>query len=353
MEDAHVVVVRDRYAMFGVFDGHAGDTVSKALEKQLPDAIDREVGPLFQSAPPQNAPQAAIMSSKLQEVLENVYVELDKKLYDIEAFADARQRYTGATMVDWKKGSGSTAIVVLRHGDALYFVNLGDSRALLVEMASGKVVLHTKDHKPTDDDEIRRIKNSGGFVFKGRVGGMLAVSRAFGDFGLKRSREIPDGYAGKSGWVSPVPVVTHTLLEPERQYCLVLACDGLFDVMTNDEVGTWVKDYEVDSTESSPSLCTSLVLEALSRHSKDNVSVLTVPMCCRRTGLAQVATSNQNLLQQPDHNDSRIQDVMSRLTRCERDLLQTQEELQKWKRQARLVNASLQKWADAFTENGT
>lgn len=50
---------------------------------------------------------------------------------------------------------------------------------------NGKVIELSQDHKPENDDEMKRIKAGGGFVEDGRVQGVIAVSRAIGDWEYK------------------------------------------------------------------------------------------------------------------------------------------------------------------------
>ena len=49
----------------------------------------------------------------------------------------------------------------------------------------GKVIELSHDHKPENDTEMKRIKAAGGFVEDGRVQGIIAVSRAIGDWEYK------------------------------------------------------------------------------------------------------------------------------------------------------------------------
>jgi len=49
----------------------------------------------------------------------------------------------------------------------------------------------TKDHKPTNQGEMERIKNAGGTVEWGRVDGQLALSRALGDSPYKENATLP------------------------------------------------------------------------------------------------------------------------------------------------------------------
>lgn len=43
----------------------------------------------------------------------------------------------------------------------------------------------THDHRTDDPEEVRRIEQAGGFLFKGRVVGVLAVTRSLGDHCMK------------------------------------------------------------------------------------------------------------------------------------------------------------------------
>jgi serine/threonine protein phosphatase PrpC len=104
------------------------------------------------------------------------------------------------------------------------------------------------DHKPTNDAEKRRIIASGGFVDFGRVNGTLAVSRAFGDFSYKDNKSKPQ----EEQAVSCVPEIKRIVLDlnlvresPEPTF-LILACDGIWDVMKNEEACQWVKNKLID-----------------------------------------------------------------------------------------------------------
>lgn len=68
--------------------------------------------------------------------------------------------------------------------NTLYCSNSGDSRAVLVSR-NGKVTELSHDHKPDEAGEMQRIRAAGGFVDDGRVQGIIAVSRAIGDWEYK------------------------------------------------------------------------------------------------------------------------------------------------------------------------
>ena len=65
----------------------------------------------------------------------------------------------------------------------IYCANAGDSRTVMSE--KGNAVDLSKDHKPELPEERSRIIKAGGDVMDGRVNGMLALSRAMGDFDYK------------------------------------------------------------------------------------------------------------------------------------------------------------------------
>lgn len=121
--------------------------------------------------------------------------------------------------------SGSTATVILITPLNYYFVNLGDSRSCLIE--DNIVKFSTYDHKPTVNYERDRIIFSGGYVYCGRVNGILALSRAFGDFYLKNH-------------VSCIPFVD--IIERKSKHILILASDGLWDYFTCQDISNRINE---------------------------------------------------------------------------------------------------------------
>lgn len=86
--------------------------------------------------------------------------------------------------------AGCTACVCFMTEDTIYCSNSGDSRAILVDK-TGKVTELSHDHKPDEAGEMKRIKAAGGFVDDGRVQGVIAVSRAIGDWEYKNPSLLP------------------------------------------------------------------------------------------------------------------------------------------------------------------
>lgn len=99
-------------------------------------------------------------------------------------------------------------------------------------MATASTTSLTEDHKPSNPEEKVRIEDAGGFVMGDRVNGELAMSRALGDFRYKRN---PDQKQHEFPVICIPDVSTHKR-SGKKDEILVLACDGVFDVMKNAEV---------------------------------------------------------------------------------------------------------------------
>lgn len=151
-----------------------------------------------------------------------------------EAFLDIdRQMHKTARRDNWDH-SGSTAAVVMISPRYIYFINCGDSRTLLCR--DGQVVFYTEDHKPINPREKERIQNAGGSVTLQRINGSLAVSRALGDFDFKEVTWRPQ----TEQLVSPEPEVYELERTPGDEF-LILACDGVWDAISNEELCAFVR----------------------------------------------------------------------------------------------------------------
>ena len=176
-------------AVFGVYDGHGGKTVSEHLKERMPDAIKREI---MQSNP-----------MDLVVPLESAFKRID----------------TECNMLDADNQGSTCCVAVVRQEGGhkvLYVANCGDTRAVVSR--SGKAERLSYDHRATDFAEQDRIKFEGGVVVNDRVGGSLAITRAFGDHSLR-----------KQGVVS-TPSVKKITLKPFDKY-FIIASDGVWDAL--------------------------------------------------------------------------------------------------------------------------
>jgi len=178
--------------------------------------------------------------------------------------------------------AGTTAIVAFLTLDGQLIVgNAGDSRGVILLHNDTLPLSH--DHKPGDRIERARIIASGhevneeiilvqGKRFKlDRVDGIIAVSRAIGDSEFKDSHLEPELQA-----VTCCPDISKFTLSGSGFF--VLACDGLWDVMTNQQVIDFVRDrLGNDPQENLKDTCKTLVLHSINNlGSQDNVTAIIV-----------------------------------------------------------------------------
>jgi len=137
----------------------------------------------------------------------------------------------------------------------LYVANAGDARGVLCR--KGRALRLTYDHKGTDKQEAKRIMDSGGFVMSGRVNGVLAVTRSLGDSSMKE-------------FVVGAPYTTETELSEDDEI-LILACDGIWDVLEDETACQLVRGI-ADPQEAAK----LLVQEATHRYTNDNITVMVI-----------------------------------------------------------------------------
>ncbi|XP_033736632.1 probable protein phosphatase CG10417 isoform X2 [Pecten maximus] len=132
--------------------------------------------------------------------------------------------------------SGCTAVVAVIHDKEVVVANAGDSRCILCR--DGKALDLSFDHKPEDDIERNRIVAAGGKVTSdGRVNGGLNLSRAIGDHFYKRNKDKD----AKEQMITALPDLQSTTLQETDQF-MVLACDGIWNYMTSQEVVDFVSE---------------------------------------------------------------------------------------------------------------
>eukprot|EP01038_Epipyxis_sp_PR26KG_P008457 gene8457-11435_t len=230
-------------SLYGVFDGHGGYKAAQYCKDFLLESIARD-------SEFDNSPAKAIVRS----------------FFKIDADFSAKARVQMLS-------DGSTAVVAIVHGGKIYVGNAGDSRAILVQRG-GRAKIMSVDHRPDRKDEETRIRKLGGKVIhwgRWRVEGILAVSRAIGDVSLQP-------------YITCEPEIIEKMIEPDDEY-LVLASDGVWDVMQNELVATFVLNNAKDFMNIGKLLCD----EAIMLGSTDNVTALVVDLKQRI-----VLNSNEN-----------------------------------------------------------
>lgn len=220
-------------SFFGVFDGHGGVECANYVSTHLHVNIAR-----------------------------HPYLISNTRLAIYDAFMLTQHQWT-VTMhrAGLSAITGSTCITAIIQERKLYIAWAGDSSAILF-LKNGIWLEFVSPHKPSNENEKQRIISKGGFVQDNRVNGILAVSRSFGDI--------------KYGCVNPEPDIMDYTMTGSEAY-LILACDGLTDVMQPIDMQLCVTRAVASGITDSKILAQSLVQEALTRGSTDNISVIYVP----------------------------------------------------------------------------
>ncbi|XP_057656082.1 probable protein phosphatase CG10417 isoform X3 [Diorhabda carinulata] len=146
--------------------------------------------------------------------------------------------------------SGCTAVVALLKGNELYVANAGDSRCIVCR--NGKAIDMSFDHKPEDAPERERIVKAGGRVTAdGRVNGGLNLSRAIGDHAYKQSKELSD----KEQMITALPDIKTLTINPGEDEFFVLACDGIWNFMSSQEVVDFVRPMILENKKKLSTIC--------------------------------------------------------------------------------------------------
>ncbi|KYN02659.1 PREDICTED: probable protein phosphatase CG10417 [Cyphomyrmex costatus] len=149
--------------------------------------------------------------------------------------------------------SGCTAVVAILKENELYVANAGDSRCVLCR--DGQAIELSLDHKPEDAPEMERIVKAGGEVTSdGRVNGGLNLSRALGDHAYKQNMVLPP----QEQMISALPDIRHITIDPEKDEFMILACDGIWNFMTSQNVVQFVRSRLSQNYENISKICEEL-----------------------------------------------------------------------------------------------
>jgi len=209
MEDrySNEVDVKNSTLFFSVYDGHAGSTTAQQLSEQLHHMVKQ-------------TPQ--YKHGDIPGACTDGFVEMDSQLNSDQRLSDDI--------------SGSTGIMLILDGDNhFYAASVGDSKCII--SCQGLAQELSYDHLPTNPDEYLRIKKAGGFVNHDRVNGSLAMSRAFGDFIFKQNEELSSIQQA----VTCKPEVHHRDLNNQHDEFMVLASDGVWEVLTPQQVVDFIR----------------------------------------------------------------------------------------------------------------
>ena len=288
--------------VFGVFDGHGdGGLASKFVASNLLLKLSsHNQWPVAYHSIDSDTNSTAEGDGAMMTVLEQSFLALDDDLRN-----DPTQM----------KNGGSTAIVAVVSDGKMFVANVGDSRCILVKRRDGsskeknatlnsetlEVIPLSEDHKPDLPSERARIQAAGMEVYtehitleEGESGpttlhkvkipnskNMLAMARAFGDFDFKSNQDLSPS---RQAVICTPEIVIRSRNVDEDMY-LILACDGVWDVMSDEEVGLFVAQKAAERNASSrssknenmdvlASVGDDLLSHCMEKGSQDNMSVL-------------------------------------------------------------------------------
>lgn len=279
MEDAHSAVIgipdqKDSVSWFAVFDGHAGSRVSAHCSHHLLDCIRASDDFTCSLQQEHSLSMEEVMAGVKKGILKG-FLELDEKLRKIPEVASGEDK------------SGTTAVGALITEKYIIIANCGDSRGVCC--VGGMPALATQDHKPSNDVEKERIQNAGGSVMIQRVNGSLAVSRALGDFEYKNV----DGKSPTEQLVSPEPEFYIKERYSDKDEFLVLACDGVWDVMTNEDICDFIT-ARMKVCDNLETICNEVIDTCLYKGSRDNMSIIIIAFsACPKIDPSAVKKENE------------------------------------------------------------
>ena len=275
IEDFHSIHLYPEIQFYGMFDGHTGNVASKYAASTLFDRLVRHL-PGLQVSPDNESDWKAEVEKNVSQAFQETH----------EGFLEA------LALAPTMDQSGTTATALLVTSNVIVVASLGDSRAVLSSTdEDGRLsgIQLTNDHVASDPRERAMVVERGGSVFSTtsggleRVNGTLAITRSIGDAAL-------------APMLSRIPDVTSMTRDEIRKLCgnmqrglpcfVVLASDGLWDVMSNQEAVDMVANVVAayDSTDrvswnnggAFQEAAEVLAVDAFVRGSTDNIGVCVV-----------------------------------------------------------------------------
>lgn len=225
-------VVETDNGYFAIFDGHAGtfaadwcgkkvhilleDVIRKHPNTPIPELLDMtftSVDQQLDKLPLKNSGCTAVVGVlRWEDRIPNSASATGSTSIAPAAAAAADEQKSGAQGSQDAVAAGDKLRQAATRQRVLYTANVGDARIVLCR--NGKALRLSYDHKGSDENEGKRIAGAGGLILNNRVNGVLAVTRALGDAYMK---DLVTGH----------PYTTETVIQPELDEFLILACDGV------------------------------------------------------------------------------------------------------------------------------
>ncbi|XP_004502679.1 protein phosphatase 2C 57 [Cicer arietinum] len=279
------------FSFAAVFDGHGGFSSVQFLRDELyKECLEALQGGLLLLGKDFKA---------VEEALKHAFIKADMRLLKwLELNGEEDE-------------SGATATAMFVGDNKLLISHVGDSSVVLCR--SGKPELLTSPHRPYGSNkaslqEIKRIREAGGWIVNGRICGDISISRAFGDmrFKTKKNEMLRKG-AQEGRWtekfisrvqfnndlVVACPDIYQVALGSDAEF-IVLASDGLWDYMSSSDAVTFVRD-QLRQHGNTQLACESLAQVVLDQQrTQDNVSIIIADL--GKTDWQNVPLQQQNVI---------------------------------------------------------
>lgn len=265
MQDNNIKTSTD-WMFFGIFDGHGGWTTSSKLRDQLIGYIILEFGTIFKPTETDSQLRFVPNLATIDQAIKNGFLKLDHELVNknIEKLLNDNNKAKAAELL-MPALSGSCALISFYDTNSknLKVAVTGDSRAILGSYKDNQWTVKqlSIDQTGSNPTEVARIisehPDEPKVIRNGRVLGNLEPTRAFGDCRYKLPASIQEriykqffgrrlpNYLQSPPYVTAEPVITTTKINPENNDFLVMASDGLYEMLSNEEiVGLVVKWME-------------------------------------------------------------------------------------------------------------
>lgn len=225
-------IVETDNGYFSIFDGHAGnfaadwcgkkvhllleDIIRKHPNTPIPELLDMTfttVDQQLEKLPLKNSGCTAVTAVlRWEDRIPNPQSATGSTALAPAAAAAAKSEAKGDADAVPTQATEAKLKETATRQRVLYTANVGDARIVLCR--NGKALRLSYDHKGSDENEGKRIAGAGGLILNNRVNGVLAVTRALGDAYMK---DLVTGH----------PYTTETVIQPDMDEFLILACDGV------------------------------------------------------------------------------------------------------------------------------
>lgn len=271
MEDSHISDLKlgknQAVHAFGVFDGHGGKEVAQFVRAHFSEELNKNTsfnnGDLKTSLTENFLKMDTLLIEPTGKDELRKYAKISKEEDDLQSKKETNRQMdlfkqfmgdktSETTDVGLLTGCTASVCLIDEANKKLYFANSGDSRSIICK--SGVAYPMSIDHKPDLDIEKARIYKAGGWVEEGRINGNLNLSRCLGDLEYKQNKDITPA----EQIITANPDVVVENLSSDVEF-IILACDGVWDCMTNQEICDFVKA----KLKSDPKIKLSKIIEEI------------------------------------------------------------------------------------------